>query len=290
MFRTVKLSYSSWVSRLCNLESYCTVFRTGCGSSCLSTLSTIRLEEKHGFPVLMLNRPPVNAFNKTFLVELQQALGYLEKNSTTGFILSSTLPRTFSAGIDFSEIYQREKKDVESLWKEMQMMWLKLYSYPRPIVAAINGHCLAGGCVLVSSTDYRLAAAGEFDICVPAARLGLATPLWFLKVLSSIIGQRHTELIVSRAETMKPERAMSIGLVDELCEPSFLLERSVEVLKSFAEVDQETQSKMKLMLRQDLLQSVDMKADMDQFVEWTCREQTQKMLASVNEKLKKRST
>lgn len=290
MFHLAKLSHPSRLIRLCKLKRCCTVMRTSYGTSCLSTFSMIRLEETHGFPVLMLNRPPVNAFNKQFLVETQQALEYLEKNSSTGFILASTLPATFSAGIDFSEIYQREKRDVEAFWREMQMMWLMLYSYPRPIVAAINGHCLAGGCVLVSCADYRLAAAGVYDFCIPAARLGLTAPLWFLKALRSIVGQRCTELIVSRAENMQPERALNIGLVDELCEPRVLLERSVEVLKSFSKIDQETQTRMKLMLRQDLLQSVDMDSDRDQFVEWTCREKTQNILATVNAKLKKQTT
>ena len=290
MFRVLKLSYPPWLSRTCNLERSCTVIRTGCRSSCLSTFSTIRLEEKHGFPVLMLNRPPVNALNRQFLVELQQALGYLEKNTSSGVILSSTLSATFSAGMDFSEMYQRQEKDVEAFWREMQMMWLKLYSYPRPIVAAINGHCLAGGCVLAASADYRLAAAGAYDISIPAARLGLTAPLWFLKTLSSIIGQRHTEFIVSRGEIMHPERALDIGLVDELCEPRLLLERSVEILKSFSEVDQETQTRMKLMLRRDLLHGIDMESDVEQFVEWTCREKTQSILATVSKKLKKRTT
>ena len=232
----------------------------------------------------------MNALNRQFLVELQQALGYLEKNTSSGIILSSTLSATFSAGMDFSEMYQRQEKDVEAFWREMQMMWLKLYSYPRPIVAAINGHCLAGGCVLAASVDYRLAAAGTYDISIPAARLGLTAPLWFLKTLSSIIGQRHTEFIVSRGEIMHPERALDIGLVDELCEPRLLLERSVEILKSFSEVDQETQTRMKLMLRRDLLQGIDMESDVEQFVEWTCREKTQNILATVSKKLKKRTT
>ena len=89
---------------------------------------------------------------------------------------------------------------------------------------------------------------------------------------------------------MHPERALDIGLVDELCEPRLLLERSVEVLKSFSEVDQETQTRMKLMLRRDLLQGIDMESDVEQFVEWTCREKTQNILATVSKKLKKRTT
>ena len=289
MLRAVRRC-SPWLSYIQTLRKSSPVIHANSWSRCLSTFNTIRLEEKHGFPLLLLNRPPVNAFNTQFLVEVQQALGYLEKNSSNGVILSSALPSTFSAGLDFSEIYQRTKEDVGAFWREVQKLWLKLYSFPRPVVAAINGHCLAGGGILIGCADYRVASsAGSYQFGVPAARLGMTAPVWFLKTLVSIIGQRQTELIVSKGEVMRAERALDIGLVDELCEPGLLLERSAEILKSFSEVDQATQTRMKLLLRHDLLQGMEqaMKADMEQFVEWTCREETQELLAAVNKKLKK---
>lgn len=247
----------------------------------------IQLLRKNDFFVLEMNKSPVNAFDKAFLVDFQNALEEVKSSTPSGVLVTSRLQSTFSAGIDFSELYQRTKEGVEDFWREVQSLWLNTYTFPYPVVAAVSGHCLAGGCILLSCCDYRIAARGNYKIGVPAARLGLVAPKWFLLSLSATMGQRQTELMASQALVMDPSQAHKLGLVDELCDVDELEETSIVAMQKFLQVDREAQTAMKLSLRGDLARYMQehREEDIAKFVEWTTREKTQKILAKAYTKV-----
>ena len=246
----------------------------------------MQLFRMKGYSILEMNKAPVNAFDKAFLVDFQNALEEVKKASTRGLLITSGLQSTFSAGLDFSELYQRKSSDIEMFWSKCQSLWMDLYSFPLPVVAAINGHCLAGGCILLSCCDYRIATRGNYKIGLPAARLGLVAPKWFLLSLTAVMGQRQTELMASQAKVMDPSQAHQSGLVDELCDVEELEDKAISVLEKFSEVDGEAQTAMKLQLREDLLNSMkeQREEDLKKFVNWTLKERTQNILSRVYDK------
>ena len=242
----------------------------------------------NGFGVLELRKPPVNALNKEFLSELRHAFDDSIMKSPNGIVLTSGLKDTFSAGLDFSEVYQRSREDVEAFWREMQSFWMQVYGCQAPVVAAINGHCLAAGCIIAGSSDYRISAKGSYKIGVPAAKVGLVVPEWVLKMLSSIIGPHRTSMIVSKAEVMQPERALELGLIDEVVEQEDLINRAVTILQEFSQVDQHSRGVMKMTLRRDLLEWIDKhkEEDVKHFTSWVCSERIQDMLRTVTHNYK----
>jgi enoyl-CoA hydratase/carnithine racemase len=70
------------------------------------------------------------------------------------------------------------------------------YAHPLPVIAAINGHAPAGGCLLSMSCDYRIISSGPFKIGLNETQLGIAAPLWFAETMSAIVGQRQTEKLL----------------------------------------------------------------------------------------------
>ncbi|KAJ7340270.1 hypothetical protein OS493_003002 [Desmophyllum pertusum] len=97
-----------------------------------------------------------------FLEEINTNLDELENDQDCqGLIITSGLPKVYSAGLDLvKEIYKPDKKRLASFWTCFQRMWLRLYGSRLATMAAINGHALAGGCVLGLACDYRLMAEG----------------------------------------------------------------------------------------------------------------------------------
>lgn len=155
-------------------------------------------------------------------------------------------------------------------------------------MAAINGHCLAGGTIIASSCDHRIAMEGDYRIGVTAAKVGVIAPKWFLKTLICLMGQRQTELALQQGRVFTPEEARKIGLVDEVCTSDLLQTRCAEALQPYLETFHEARSDMKLSLRDDLikefLQSRD--EDMDKFVNFVLQGSVQDQLRNYIQKLK----
>ena len=155
-------------------------------------------------------------------------------------------------------------------------------------MAAINGHCLAGGTIIASSCDHRIAVKGDYSIGVTAAKVGVIAPTWFLKTLTYLMGQRQTELALQQGKVFTPEEARKIGLVDEVCVSDLLQPRCAEALQSYLETFREARAEMKLSLRADLikefLQSRD--EDMNKFVSFVLQDSVQSQLRNYMKKLK----
>ena len=243
---------------------------------------------KFNITTVSLARPPVNSFNCALASELTNTLKDVERSGTDAVIITSGIPGVFSAGLDLNDLYQTSKTQLESFWKSVQDMWIQLYSMRLTTVAAINGHCLAGGTIIASSCDHRIAVKGDYSIGVTAAKVGVIAPQWFLKTLTYLMGQRQTELALQQGKVFTPEEARKIGLVDEVCASDLLQTKCAEALQPYLETFHEARAEMKLSLRADLikefLQSRD--EDMDKFVSFVLQDSVQNQLKNYMQKLK----
>lgn len=249
--------------------------------------------DKFCVTTISLKRQPVNSFNIALTSELTSTLIDVEKSGQTdAVIITSDIPGVFSAGLDLNDLYQTSRTHLESFWKCVQDMWIQLYSTKLPTVAAINGHCLAGGTVIASSCDHRIAVEGDYGLGVTAAKVGVIAPPWFLKMLTFLMGHRQTELALQQGKAFIPEEARKVGLVDEICAPELLQTKCTEALQPYLNTFPEARAHMKLSLRAKLidefLQSRD--EDMDKFVSFVLRDSVQNQLGSYVQKLKSKSS
>lgn len=239
--------------------------------------------------VVTINKPPVNSFNISLTAELTSVLREVEScKETQGIIITSSLPKTFSAGLDLNDLYQKPKNHLDLFWNHVQSMWLQLYSSKLPTVAAINGHCLAGGTLLAAACDYRVAVDGDYGIGVTAAKIGVVAPPWFLKKLTHLMGQRQTELALQCGKVFTPRNAQAIGLIDEVCPLDNLEVNSVQAITPFLSVSQEARAVMKQSLRAELVSSFLETRDKDRedFVNFILRDSVQRNLQKYIENLK----
>lgn len=233
---------------------------------------------------LSINRPPVNSFDVTLVSDFTATFKELANSrEVQAVVVKSSLPTVFSAGIDFKELCGASQDDLRQLWAVIRDMWFQLYSSRVTTLAAISGHCLAGGTLIAAACDHRIAAQGDFKIGVSAAKLGLVPPHWFLKNLAHLMGQRATEHHLQQGRVFPPDQALEVGLVDEVCEPGDMEERCREALQSYLDVCHDSRAEIKLSLRRDVIESFHQleEEDVENFVRFTLRESTQKRLASM---------
>lgn len=166
---------------------------------------------EHGdIAVLTMSHGPVNALDLELLTALPGALA--EAADAAAVVLTGA-GGSFSAGVDLKRIVDGGPAYVADFLPALSTAVLALFDHPRPVVAAVNGHALAGGCVLACACDVRLMSGGTIGLTELAA--GVPFPTVPLEVMRHAAGPAIDRLVLTAARLDRVE-AHRIGLVDEL--------------------------------------------------------------------------
>ncbi|KAK2147923.1 hypothetical protein LSH36_529g01034 [Paralvinella palmiformis] len=138
---------------------------------------TLKCNNQNGVSVLEMKKKPVNSLSLEFLTELNICLEKITNDkSIRGLIITSALP-VFSAGLDIMELYQPREDRLRTYWHNVQELILNLHSSPKIVMTAVEGPCIAGGCMFVWGSDYRIMSEGKHTIGLNEARLVSMTTL-----------------------------------------------------------------------------------------------------------------
>lgn len=181
----------------------------------------IETADSGGIAVLTLNNGPVNALDLELLAAVPETLAAV--GDARGVVLTGN-GRSFSAGVDLKRIVDGGARYLEEFLPALSRALLALFEHPKPVVAAVNGHALAGGCVLAAACDIRLMSGGTIGLTELAA--GVPFPTVALEVMRHAVGPALDAMVLG-AERLVPERAASIGLVHEVVEPDQLLDAAL---------------------------------------------------------------
>jgi len=121
------------------------------------------------------------------------------------------------------------------------------------VVAAVNGHAIAGGCVIVCACDYRIMAEGDGRIGVSELRVGVPFPVLPLEIMRFAVSNSHLQSLVYTGRTLLPEDAKAAGLVDEVVPAEKLLHQACETAEHFGAVPTNSFALTKALLRQPTL-------------------------------------
>lgn len=181
-----------------------------------------------GVAVIELNDGKVNAMQRQFLEELGGALDRVLAEKAKAVVI---VGRTgcFSAGLDLKTLPTlpaQELRDVLELFGETM---LRIYTFERPIVAAITGHAIAGGCVLAMACDRRLAAEGPFRIGLNEVPIGINLPLFVVEFARGTVPATHFERAVVCGELSEGADALAHGWVEAIVPADALLSRATQL-------------------------------------------------------------
>ncbi|XP_020611377.1 enoyl-CoA delta isomerase 1, mitochondrial-like [Orbicella faveolata] len=256
---------------------------------CMSSL--VNVEKQGSIAILELNRKPVNSFSMEFLQEINSNLNELENDQDCqGLIITSGLPKVFSAGLDLvKEVYQPDVKRLASFWSCFQEMWLRLYGSRLATMAAINGHALAGGCVVGLACDYRVMAE-EFRIGMIEIEAGLPPPFWVAGNMANVVGQSNAEQAILSNQRYSAEEALSIGLVDKVLPKDKVMEETKSEMEKWVMYSGRARELTKKIMRKQFIEALEdtREEDIKNFVDCILDEDVQKAIGMQIEKLSKK--
>src|SRR5439155_8998346 len=141
-------------------------------------LAVLRLDKKRG-----------NSIDEPMVEDLVEACRALEEDEAVrGVLLASACPRLFCPGLDLIGLLDYDRSAMERFMKKFSEAVWSLYGLRKPVVAAINGHAIAGGCVFALTADYRVLRRGGFNIGLNEVRVGLPLPWTVAMLLRSSVG------------------------------------------------------------------------------------------------------
>jgi enoyl-CoA hydratase len=203
----------------------------------------ITVEDLDGVRVVRLENGAVNVLDLELLRDLTQTFGALVDAPA---VVLTGAGRAFSAGVDLRRLLDGGADYTERFLPALAGAFRAVFDHPRPVVAAVNGHAIAGGCVLVAACDARLMSAGT--IGVTELLVGVPFPTSGLEAIRYAVGPAAAALVLS-GRTLTPAEARDVGLVDEVVEPAALLDAAVARARALAAVPAATYAMTKAQLR-----------------------------------------
>lgn len=180
---------------------------------------------------ITINRPDkLNALNKDVFIDLDKALNDIEKNpEIKSVIITGAGNKAFVAGADISELNSLTKEQAMEMAKKVQNIFLRIENFAKPIIAAVNGFALGGGCELSMACHFRI-ASDNAKFGQPEVNLGLIPGYGGTQRLVQLIGKgRALELLMS-GNMIDAHEAKQFGLVNHVTSVGNLLEQTKFIL------------------------------------------------------------
>lgn len=173
-----------------------------------------------------------------------------ESDEARAVILTGT-GSIFSAGVDLPRMINSGEDYVERFIIALDAVLRALFLFPRPLVAAINGHAIAGGAIMAFACDYRLMSGGR--IGVPELLVGVPFPPLALEIVRFAIPKQHLQSMIYFGKTIEADAAHAAGVVDEVVATENVLPRAKAIAEQFASIPAEAFALTKRQLREPFL-------------------------------------
>ena len=189
----------------------------------------IERDLRDGVAVVAMDHGVVNPLGPGLVQALRDALKSLRDDpEARALVLSSANVKFFSIGLAIPELFPLSKPEFAAFFQAYNLLCLELFTFPKPTVAAITGHALAGGFILTTCCDYRFIAEGRKLMGMNEVKLGVPVPYAADRILRELVGGRAAREIGEGGEFYPPEASLRLGLVDEVLPLAGVLPRAVE--------------------------------------------------------------
>ena len=193
------------------------------------TMSFVAFEQRGPIGVLTMNRPEaLNALNEQVLRDLNAALDAVEANDEVLVVILTGAGRSFVAGADIGQMKDLTPVQAKKFGSYGNQVFLKLENFPKPVIAAVNGFALGGGCELSMACDIRLASE-KAKFGQPEVGLGITPGFGGTQRLQRIVGMSTAMELVLTSRTIDAQEALQIGLVKHVYPADVMLDKALEL-------------------------------------------------------------
>ena len=189
--------------------------------------------------VLRMEHGKANAIDVDLFDELDECLDEIESSSATGAVVLTGTGAMFSAGVDLYRVIEGGRDYLEAFLPRISSSLTRVFNFPRPVVAGVNGHAIAGGFILALACDHRVMAEGRGKLGLTELLVGVPFPVAALEIVRYVAPGRIVQDLVLTGRTMPGAEALELRLVDEVTPADSLIERAVEVARRYAAIPRE---------------------------------------------------
>jgi len=183
---------------------------------------------------LRLNYGKASALDLELVEALALAINEAASDDAVRAVILTGTGSIFSAGVDLYRLVDQGRDYAQQFLPALSRMLLDLFAFPKPLVVAVNGHAIAGGCLFALAGDYRLMAQGNGRIGVPELLVGVAFPPSVIEAIRFALPAQQLQALLYSGKTVLPDEALQRGIVDELVDPAALTSRAEEMARHLA--------------------------------------------------------
>ena len=191
------------------------------------------IERRGRVAVVTMNTNPVNAQNRAFFADLHEAFDRLEREHAHAPVVLTGTGTRFSAGLDLGEhfpLFAGDPAAVASWFGDYRETNMRLFTYPRPTVAAVNGHAFAGGLITAAVCDRPVAVDDDaMRFGINEVPIGIPMPAVYVRMLAYAWGEPVAARTCLQGEIFSTHEAHAVGILHELVSADELLDRAVAI-------------------------------------------------------------
>jgi enoyl-CoA hydratase len=192
----------------------------------------VGLEVGDGIGTVRLDRPPMNALNKQVQEELRAAALEATDRADVRAVVLYGGPKVFAAGADIKEMAEMGYADMAERAEGLSSAFTTVARIPKPVVAAVTGYALGGGCELALTADFRV-VADDVKLGQPEITLGIIPGAGGTQRLARLVGPAKAKEIIFTGRFVDAAEALTIGLVDEVTAPEDVYGAAVRMARRF---------------------------------------------------------
>jgi len=215
----------------------------------------IDLKIDNGVAVVTVRHGKANALDIELCEGLAKSFEELRAAGARAVVLTGQ-DRMFSAGVDLVRVNAGGESYVRAFIPALHRLFDAVFFHPKPVVAAINGHAIAGGCVLACCADRRIMARPGGRMGLTELLVGVPFPALAFEIMRFAVPPRYLPELMFGAATYDTDAALQRGLVDEVVEADALLARAMTVAQEFARLSPPAFAQTKMQIRQPVSEHV----------------------------------
>lgn len=255
------------------------------------SMNTIKVTIKDRLAIITLDRGKSNSINREMVQELIDVFAQIEADSSIGGVIITGKENFFSAGLDLIELYGYNEEEAKSFWYLFLEFNAKITSFKKPLIAAINGHSPAGGCVIALACDARIMSDGKFIIGLNEVPVGIIVPNVIFQSYSFWLGSAVASRSLLNGKLFSPQEAKEVGLVDTVIDSNKIMTEAERMARKYMAFEAVTWQQSKLNIRKELIDHAnkDQREDLELMLKQWWAPSTRLILKTIIDGLKNKS-
>jgi 3,2-trans-enoyl-CoA isomerase len=210
----------------------------------------VSLTTNEGIARVALSRGKVNAINEKVVDELTDCFRALSYDPGVKAVILTGEGKFFTFGFDIPEFLNYTKEDFVRYLTKFTGLYTDIFLYPKPVVAALNGHTIAGGCMLAIACDYRIMIPENAKISLNEINFSSSVFAGSVEIMKLLLGQKQAEAALLSGAMYSAEEALQLGLIDRIAAKDDLEGEALKKVREYASQDGAAFRSIKKLLRQ----------------------------------------